>query len=973
MELNDLISLLAGKSLVSKEDYEKEKERFKQSMLSSFDSMEPSQKESLINDFRNGILEGVVDHITEKSKQLFESMVKSGDEFISLPFFLYSVIDKITTGKGSDLDNSFILRDFLNSKSPDELSDLKSRLLEFANKAEEDYKTSADSKKAWNIHTFTTYITATLLEFSASNLKALMGNLPTEDTDESSEYAAKFLRDSVINYKYTTEDLFMIFVSTLQIRYKTGTSGEKYITYFEELYRLFEEFGFYKEGEDELFPQWLTALAVNIFKEAKKNAKNLADSKKGNGDKTSYKTITQDEFVRAGNDGSRKVLPKKDLDVDTSSSDEVSDTPYLDRFGEDLCKQAIKGKIDPLIGRETEIRSMVEILSNRKKKSVVLIGKPGTGKTAIVEYLAQLIVNNKIPSLKDVRLISIPMSSIQAGASMRGELEGRMENIIKEVKNSKRRIILYMDEMHQLGSGVDGNTIGDILKPSVARGEVTMIGSTTDVEFRRYIEKDRALERRFSKIIVEEPTLTETVNILKKSLGNYSNAHKVLYPDDVIEFTVLTASRYLHDNSNPDLSFGILDRAGSACALDHESVYKRLDKKRKTVETNLAKLVKQKTDLVFESDGDPDKLADISEIETKIEKLQNDLDVLSNPDSVDKTQWPKVTIKDVAAVISRAANVPIDVILEPEIDKLAKLKEEISKVVIGQSEAVDTMARALCRSYLGLRNPNRPIASFMFIGPTGVGKTELAKKTAEIVFGTSEAFLRIDGGEYSQPHTDTKLLGAPPSFVGHGTTPPVFDKIRKRPYTLVLVDEVEKIHPDIINKVFLSILDEGVVTLSDKTQVDMRNCVIVFTGNVGSDRANKKSINFFESEKDRAITKKAAYTDALQSFFRPEFLGRLTDVICFNQLDKENMGKILELELEKFQKNSGKTLRMTDELKEYLLSKVDYSMGARNLAKVIQQEVENKIADAILNDSKLFKKKKVDADIKDGNVIINFK
>lgn len=954
-DLTKFFSKIGPGSKLSAEEREAEFQNFAKDQMSSWSE---EQRENFRGRLKKKFLsEEFSENLTDNSSRVIKRLNALGDSFISVPSLIYDIFKN---AGGSLLDASPILAQAISTKSQQDFEEFYKKLNDLTAKQSDLYDSLDPANKLYMLFTSISFIQDSISDVVRASLSTLNTKFqPNGDAEMTA--ALSSMVSALGNHKFTTEDLLLAVINKIVHSVANKTVN---IAIDVDLIKALHDFGL---TDKVILEAWRRDFFNRISEEAKEYIpENMPQP-------PSFERITEKEFVEAGNDGSRKVVNKKKVDVNPSG-EKKSATPYLDRFGVDLCEKARKGEVDPLIGRTEEINDMFRILCNRKKKSVALVGKAGCGKTSLVEELARLIVSGKVPDkLKNVRLVSIPIFSIKAGASLRGELEGRLEGIIKEVLSSGQKIILYMDEMHQFGSGVDGNTISDVLKPYLANGSITLIGSTTDSEFRRYIENDRAMVRRFSKIIIEEPSIEETIEILKKSMDNYSTYHKVQYPDDVIEFAVKTSSRYLHDNANPDLSLNILDRAGSACELSHKTAHNKVKKQIKAYEKELKDLTGKRTTLVFESANDPNKLVEINAIQPRIEELEKDIANLKNPQKADRTTWPAVTIKDVATVISDAANVPIDIILEPEIDKLAKLKEVIGKVVIGQDQAVDTMARALCRSYLGLRNPKRPVASFMFIGPTGVGKTELAKKTAEIVFGTEEAFLRIDGGEYSQPHTDTKLLGAPPSFVGFGTTPPVFEKIRKRPYTLVLVDEVEKIHPDIVNKVFLSILDEGTVTMSDQTVIDMRNCVIVFTGNIGSTSANKVSFNLNQSEEDKAEAIKNGYMSAMKAYFRPEFLGRLTEVVCFNQLNSEQMHSILELEIEKFKDRTGKSLTLTDALKDYLISKVDFKLGARNLGVVIQKEIEDKIADAILNNKKLYKKTAIEADYKDGDVKLNFK
>jgi ATP-dependent Clp protease ATP-binding subunit ClpC len=944
-------------------------------------NLSDERREKLLNGMMKGMYEDFKSNLTENAAGLLKYLTNMSPSDINAPFLVYLLLG----GEPSvPVDDDGLIKKALTDQ---QIEELKEACLDLAKKEAEEFNSLSGSDQVSKVSDFRDLVQGSCFKYLTFQFMKV-SSLVTDKIDVGEESMAKLYSKGADLIKFSTEDLFFLLVVRLSVNsmpdahVRLSALSDEFIEKFEEFGLKVDDpnVGFLLEWRDKFltkFTDVFSSLGDDVLKEIFKKEKiekstlnpTKPSKKKSSSSKIDTRVITAEEFVQAGRDGKSQKAVTKDLeDLENSG-----DTPYLDRFGLDLCKEAKKGKITPIFGREKELGELIDILCCKKKKSALFIGKAGCGKTSIVEYLATLIVEDKVPNeLKNTRLVSIPLSNITAGASMRGELESRLNGIISEATSPNRKVILYMDEMHVIGNNtIDSDSLVNSMKPYLANGTLTMIGSTTEEEYRRYIEKDKALNRRFSKILVLEPSVKDTVDIINKSIDSYSKFHKVKYSEDVVEYCVNTCERYLHESARPDQPLNILDRAGSACKLDHVSVYKKISKKVKSVEDEIFSLKQQRSDLVFGSITDPTKMDEAFSLDSTIEIKEKELSDLRN--STDCSEWPSVSVKDIAKVISDVANIPLDVILEPEINKLAKLPDELGNVVIGQKEAITEVTKALFRSYLGLRNPNRPIASFMFIGPTGVGKTELAKKVAEVVFGTEEAFLRIDGGEYSQSFNDSKLLGAAPGYVGFNTTPSVFDKIKRRPYTLVLVDEVEKIHPDIVNKVFLSILDEGKITLSDKTEVDMKNCIIVFTGNVGSSIVGRVSFNPSDTKEDIEKENSKAYMDALNRYFRKEFLGRLTKVVCFNSLGRDEMRTILDLELVKFEKNSGKTLELSDNLRSHILDNVDFTLGARNLSLALQDIVIDKITDKIIEDKKLIKKKKISADFVDDNVIISFK
>ena len=640
---------------------------------------------------------------------------------------------------------------------------------------------------------------------------------------------------------------------------------------------------------------------------------------------------SKDLFEKAGAEG--KAVEDKDC---YSTKPKNTSIPTLDQYGTNLNKSVVEGKIDPVIGRDKEIDQVIEVLCCRRKSSVMLIGEPGCGKTAIVEGLATKLVNNDVPDcLKGKILYTVSTADLTAGTMYRGQLEERLQSIIKELKAAKD-IILYIDEFHQTSGEEKSTSIADFLKPALSRGEISLIASTTTTEYKKYVEKDGALKRRFQKVIIKEPTKEETLVILQKLAKYYSEFHKVSYSDEVIKSCVELSDKYIYDRSFPDKAIDVMDISGSYAKLDKNP------EKEKAI-SEIENLENEKIASVCNLDFK--KAIKLRGKEENLKEKQKDL-----------LSQPSVTVNNVASVISKFTNIPVDEILNPEIDKLRQMKQNISSKIIGQDEAIKVATTSLSKSFLGLRDENKPIAALMFIGPTGVGKTLLCEEICKTIYGDPKALIRIDCGEYTQSHTVTKLIGAPASYVGYGE-PGILDQVRERPHSLILFDEIEKMHKDIINTIFLNILSTGFIKMSNGVEVSFRNSIIVFTGNVGTKELQLKGngIGFGElNSKEKSKRNTDVIMKALKDEFRPEFINRLTNITVFNELAKEDMSKIFELELNKLKARlaiKNFKLEVSDKLKEYIISKVDTKYGARDLSRGISANIEDKICEFMLEKS----------------------
>ena len=684
---------------------------------------------------------------------------------------------------------------------------------------------------------------------------------------------------------------------------------------------------------------------------------------------------------------SKKEAPKSSKDDDSEDDDATrfekagekaamsprkadpnSTTPTLDQFGIDMTWNAKEGRYDPVIGRDKEISQIIEILSCRKKCNAILLGEAGAGKTALVEGLSQKISSGDVPrDLKGKRVVSVSTTDLTAGTQYRGQLEERVMNLCKELAQAKN-VILYLDEFHSATSE-NSTSIADMLKPSLSRGEITVIASTTLDEFKRYIEKDGALKRRFQKVLVTEPNAEETYKILKGIVKKYQDFHHVRYSDAAIRACVEYSERYMYDRKSPDRAIDLLDTSGALTKLSSPEKMEELERLEKEREDIKAAKVKALDDSDFE---EAKRLREVGlEVDRKIVEAKKKI-------SSGKSTWPEVTIENVAAVISKISGVAVDKIIQPEMEKIRGMRDDLKKVVIGQDEAIDSVVKVLSKSFLGLRNENRPVASLLFTGPSGVGKTLIAEKIAETIYGDKKALIRIDGGEYAQSHSVTKLVGSTASFVGYGDKA-VLDQVRDRGSVVVLIDEVEKMNQEIINTIFLNMMDTGMVKMANGTDVSFRNAIIVFTSNEGTKDLELKGagIGFVEPGKsERKKIDKATVMKALEKKFRPEFRGRLTGITVFNSLGEPEMMKIFDLELAKFKerlKKKGYSLKVGKKLKEKIVKDTDTRYGARDLTKGIGTMIEDKIVEAMLNPDIDLGKKKISVDLGEGDeVSVNF-
>ena len=624
----------------------------------------------------------------------------------------------------------------------------------------------------------------------------------------------------------------------------------------------------------------------------------------------------------------------------------------LEQYSRDLTALAKEGKLDPVVGRETEIKRMIQIISRRTKNNPCLIGEPGVGKTAVVEGLAQRIISGNVPfTVQDKRVLVLDLSGMVAGSKYRGEFEERIKKVIAEVIASGN-VILFLDELHTLiGAGGAEGAIdaSNILKPSLARGEIQLIGATTIEEYRKYVERDAALERRFQPVTVEEPTEEEAIAILEGIVSRYEEHHRVTIKKEAIVAAVRLSSRYINDRRLPDKAIDLIDEASSAARLKimktPEKLYE-LEAQIKELDIKIERSIRFE---VYLQASEQKKEQD--ELVKKYNRLK---------EKVERERMEKsyvVTEEDIAAVTSMWTKIPLQKLEEKESEKLLKLESILHKRVIGQEEAVTAVSRAMRRGRVGLQDPNRPIASFLFLGPTGVGKTELSKALAEAMFGSENSLIRVDMSEYMEGHSVSKMIGSPPGYVGFDEGGQLSEKVRRNPYSVVLFDEIEKAHPDVFN-ILLQVLDDGHITDSRGRKVSFKNTILIMTSNVGAKRiVEPKNLGFSSrsSKEQDYETMKKNVMEEVKKLFKPEFINRVDEIMVFQQLDKDNMREIVTLLSENLIKRSRKQmdikLKITPALKNHLVDKyTDLKMGARPLRRAIQTVVEDALAEEILAD-----------------------
>lgn len=622
----------------------------------------------------------------------------------------------------------------------------------------------------------------------------------------------------------------------------------------------------------------------------------------------------------------------------------------LEQYCTDLTEKAADGKLDPVVGRTEEIERLMQVLSRRTKNNPCLVGEPGVGKTAIIEGLAQRIVSGMVPeSMKHKHILTLDLAALIAGSKYRGEFEDRMKRLIQEVKSSSD-ILLFLDEVHTMigAGGAEGAMdASNILKPSLARGEVQLIGATTISEYRKYIEKDAALERRFQPITVEEPDSAQSIQILEGLKGKYESHHHVTIEPGALEAAVKLSERYISDRNLPDKAIDVLDEACSKANLNGFKVPDNLTK----TEEILQSLMKEKEQAVAEG-----RFAEASMLNQEQQAVEKKLESIKK--RFDKNQASHqicVTEQQIAEVVSVWTKIPVQKLGESESARLRKLEQTLQKRVIGQEEAVTAVAKAVKRGRVGLKSPNRPIGSFLFLGPTGVGKTELSKALAEALFGQEDAMIRVDMSEYMEKHSVSKMIGSPPGYVGHEEGGQLSEKVRRNPYAVILFDEIEKAHPDVFN-ILLQVLDDGYITDSQGRKIDFRNTVIIMTSNAGAKAiVEPKKLGFAAKEdpQDDYKKMKSNVMDEVKQLFRPEFLNRIDEIIVFHALSAENLKKIAGLLCKEFavrvQSQLNIQLHIRDSVKKHIVEVgTDTKYGARPLRRAVQNELEDKMAEAIL-------------------------
>ena len=678
--------------------------------------------------------------------------------------------------------------------------------------------------------------------------------------------------------------------------------------------------------------------------------------------------IYVDTLIAIGQDGN---LYKEDLG---KRGDRKAKQSTLEQYSRDLTALAREGKLDPVVGRDEEIRRVIQILSRRTKNNPCLVGEPGVGKTAVVEGLAARIVAGDVPfTVQNKRLLTLDLSGRVAGSKYRGEFEERIKKVLKEVTDDGN-IILFLDELHTIiGAGGAEGAIdaSNIMKPSLARGELQLIGATTIAEYRKYIEKDEALERRFQPVTVEEPTEEETVRILEGIKEKYEEHHHVKITPEAIEAAVRLSSRYINDRNLPDKAIDLMDEAAASARLHALDVPDK---------------IREISDKILEMDQEMERairmeaFAQMAEIKMQQDALIKKKDrLLKKRAKQEEENTLSIGENEIAEVVARWTKIPVQKLAEKESERLLKLEKTLHKRVIGQEEAVTAVAKAMRRGRVGLKDPNRPIGSFLFLGPTGVGKTELSKALAEAMFGSEDAMIRVDMSEYMEGHSVSKMIGSPPGYVGFEEGGQLSEKVRRNPYSVVLFDEIEKAHPDVFN-ILLQVLDDGHITDSKGRKVSFKNTVLIMTSNAGAQRiVDPKNLGFAteKSETKDYEKMKSNVMEEVKRSFKPEFINRIDDIIVFHQLNNENMKEIVNLLASNLYKRCenqlGIHLTITAALKEHLVKKyADNKMGARPLKRAIQSVVEDALAEEILL-KKVVPGDKVFAGFKNGKVVFTVK
>ncbi len=695
-----------------------------------------------------------------------------------------------------------------------------------------------------------------------------------------------------------------------------------------------------------------TKLLFNLsidYESVKEKFKLIISKEPNDYEKISDESSYPDEKDNEGEEG----VSKENLFVSSSQSKKSvkSKTPVLDNFGRDLTDLASKDKLDPVVGREKEIERLSQILSRRKKNNPLLIGEPGVGKSAIAEGLALRIIQKRVSRvLYNKRLVTLDLASLVAGTKYRGQFEERMKAVMNELEKNNN-IILFIDEIHTIvgaGGATGSLDASNMFKPALARGEIQCIGATTLDEYRQNIEKDGALERRFQKILVEETSPEETLEILKNIKDKYENHHNVFYTDKALEACVDLSTRYISDRFLPDKAIDAMDEAGSRVHIMNVSVPKEVIK----LEEELDQIRKQKNTVVKKQKYE--EAARLRDDEKKIEK--NLLDAQDEWNEASKNNRVQVDENQIADVVSMITNIPVNKIVSSEKNKLSKLTSLISKKLIGQNEAVEKVVKAIQRNRSGLKAPDKPIGSFIFLGQTGVGKTQLAKILAEEIFDSDENLIRIDMSEYMEKFAISRLIGAPPGYVGYEEGGQLSEKVRRRPYSVILMDEVEKAHPDVFN-MLLQVLDDGFLTDSLGRKVNFQNTIIIMTSNIGARQVKDFGTGVgFETSSQKSQTeaiKKGVIENALKKTFAPEFLNRIDDFVIFNSLTKKDISKIVDIELVKLTariEKLGYSVNLTDSAKNFIVEKgYDHKFGARPLKRALQKYVEDLIAEQIVN------------------------